>query len=80
MTIDKKRLIELIDFGADIEFSFDGKDYAIFAWTDDGIVLVEKNTQTEFVYPNRDDFIQNCKIKDVPILDALPKIDITFHT
>lgn len=80
MTIDKKRFTELIELGADIEFLYNGKKYTILAWIDDGISIGEQNTDNESIYSNCKDLLQNCIIDGTPLLNALPKIDITFHT
>lgn len=80
MTIDKKKFIELLDFGADIEFSYHEKVYTILAWIDKGISIGEQNSEDNEVYSSRDDFIRYCKIDGIPILDALPKIDVLYHS
>ncbi len=80
MIIDKKKLIELINYGADIEFSYNGKAYTILAWTDEGISIGEQGSTNDKVYSSCDDFIRNCKIDGIPILDALPKINVLYHS
>lgn len=80
MTIDKKKLIELLNFGADIEFSYKGKAYTILAWVDDGISIGEQGANTDENFSSVDDFTKNCKIDGIPILEALPQIDTIYHT
>ncbi len=80
MTIDKKRFIELIELGADIEFLYNGKKYTILAWVDGGISIGEQNTDDESIYSNCEEFLQNCIIDGTPLLNALSEIDIIFHT
>lgn len=80
MIIDKRKLIELLDFGADIEFFYNGKTYTILAWTENGISIGMQDAADNQVYPSREDFIKNCKIDGVPILKALPQINILYHS
>ena len=80
MTIDKKKLVNLLESGAEIEFSYNGKLYTILAWTENGISFGEQNSNDDIVYSDCNDFILNCKIGSVSIIDALPKIEILYHS
>jgi len=80
MTIDQKRLIELVNYGADIEFSYKGKAYTILAWVDGGISIGKQGSDDDKVYSSCDDFIRNCKIDGISIMDALPEMDVLYHS
>ena len=80
MMIEKNKLINLINEGADIEFSFRGEMYTILAWTPRGIVIGKQNYSNEEIFQDCKTFLKKCKIDGVPILDALPEIDILYHS
>lgn len=72
-----QKLKELVEFGADIEFRFQGKDYIILPWTDDGIAIGEKNGD-DSVFDSYEDLISKYVIDGFLMKDILEKIEITF--
>lgn len=72
-----QKLKELVEFGADIEFRFHGKEYIILPWPDDGIVIGEKNGD-DSVFDSYDDMVNKYVIDDCVMKDILEKIEITF--
>lgn len=72
-----QKLKDLVEFGADIEFSYRGKDYVILPWTDDGIVIGPKDGE-DSVYGSYDDMINNYVIDGMYLKDILEKIKIDF--
>lgn len=72
-----QKLKELVEFGADIEFRFHEKEYIILPWTDDGIVIGEKNGD-DSVFDSYDDMVNKYVIDDCVMKDILEKIEITF--
>ncbi|MBQ2968716.1 MAG: hypothetical protein IJE10_11440 [Clostridia bacterium] len=80
MIIEKNELINLIDEGADIEFSFRGEMYTVLAWTPDGIVIGKQNSSSDEIFQDCKTFLKKCKIEGVPIMEALPEMDILYHS
>ena len=72
-----QKLKELVEFGADIEFRFHGKEYIILPWTDDGIVIGEKNDD-DSVFDSYDDMVNKYVIDGCIMKDILEKIEINF--
>lgn len=74
----KDKLKELIDAGADIEFNFNGKDYTILAWIDEGISVGEKNKNDDNVFKDFDDLRNNYIIDGQVFGSVLNDIKLTF--
>lgn len=74
----KDKLKELIDAGADIEFNFNGKDYTILAWIDEGISVGEKNKNDDNVFKDFDDLRNNYIIDGQVFGSVLDDIKLTF--
>lgn len=72
-----QQIKDLVEFGADIEFHFQGKEYTILPWTDDGIVIGEKNGD-DSVFGSYEDMINEYKLDGKLMKDVLDKIEITF--
>lgn len=72
-----QNLKELVEFGADIEFCYGNKEYTILPWTEDGIVIGQKNGK-DSIFESYEDMINKYKIDGVLMKDVLNKIDITF--
>ena len=49
MTIDINKLKSAIEFGSDIEFSYNNKKYTILPWTDEGIVIGLQGTDNDSI-------------------------------
>lgn len=75
--IMNQKLRELVEFGADIEFCCRDKEYTILPWTNDGIVISEKNGE-DHIFESYEDMINKYKIEDVLLKDILNEIEITF--
>lgn len=76
MIIDIDKFMKAIEFGSDIEFSYDGKNYTILPWTAEGIVIGEQNTNNDYVYKTPDELINNFMIGEKYIKDIINELDI----
>lgn len=76
MTIDINKLKSAIEFGSDIEFSYNNKKYTILPWTDEGIVIGLQGTDNDSIYKTADDLINNHKIDGKNIKDIIKDIEI----
>ena len=74
-----QKLKELVEFGADIEFCYGNKEYTILPWTEDGIVIGEKNGE-DYVFKTYADMVNKYKIGGVLMKDILSQINITFSS
>lgn len=72
-----KKLKELVEFGADIEFRFQDKTYIILPWTDDGILIGEKNSE-DSIFSSYDDMINEYMLDGKLMKDIVDQIEITF--
>ena len=72
-----QKLKELVEFGADIEFCCGNKEYTILPWTEEGIVIGEKDGK-DYVFESYDDMVNQYKIGTMLMKDVLNKIKITF--
>lgn len=78
MTIDINKLKLAIEFGSDIEFRYNNKDYTILPWIDEGIVIGPQGTDNDSVYQTSDDLINKHKIDGKYIKDIIEDIEILF--
>lgn len=76
MTIDINKLKAAIEFGSDIEFRYNNKDYTILPWTDKGIVIGPQNSDNDSIYKTADELIDNYRIDGKPIKDIIENIEI----
>ena len=76
MTIDINKLKSAIEFGLDIEFRYNNKDYTILPWTDEGIVIGPQGTDNDSIYQTSDDLINKHKIDGKYIKDIIKDIEI----
>lgn len=77
----KKEIKDLIDKGADIEFSYNGKEYTLLAWIDKGISVGEKNNDADDnIFSDYDDLMNNFIIDGKPFKDIVDDIIITFSS
>lgn len=72
-------LKDLVDYGADIEFCCGNKEYTILPWTEEGIVIGEKDGE-DYVFESYEDMINQYKIDGMLMKDVLSKIKITFSS
>lgn len=72
-----KELEMLVEFGADVEFECNGKEYVILPWTYDGIVIGEKNGE-DSIYCSYEEMINSYMIDGMIMKDIINKIKITF--
>lgn len=75
-----KKLTELINSGADIEFSVRGKQYTILSWTEDGIVIGPKNSDNDMVFRDADELYDQFLIDGVPLRKMIDQITIEFSS
>ncbi len=68
---------DLVEFGADIEFRFQGKDYTILPWTDNGIVIGEKNGN-DSTFDSYENMINEYILDGKLMKDVLDEIKIIF--
>lgn len=76
MQISLKKLKELIDFGLDIEFKYNDKEYTILPWTEEGIVIGQQNSDNDTIYKTSDELLNNYKIDGKLIKDIINDIQI----
>lgn len=76
MQISLKKLKELIDFGSDIEFKYNDKEYTILPWTEEGIVIGQQNSDKDTIYKTSDELLNNYKIDGKLIKDIINDIQI----
>ena len=74
-----QRIKELIEFGADIEFSYRGKDYTLLAWVEEGIsVGLQGVDEDDHIFKDYNDLMENYVIDGVKFKDAIRDIEILF--
>lgn len=73
-----KSIKELVEYGADIEFRFQGKEYVILPWTDDGIVIGLRDSDEDGIFQTYDEMVNNFVIDGNVMKDILDEIDIIF--
>ena len=73
-----QKLKELVEFGADIEFRYQGNDYTILPWTDEGIVIGLQNSDDDNVFQTYEEMIELYKLNGKVMKDVLEEIEITF--
>lgn len=73
-----QKLKSLIDYGADIEFTLNGKQYVILPWLDDGIVIGLKNSEYDDFYPDFEELMLNHVIDGKKFAHQIENITIDF--
>ena len=77
----KIEIRELIDKHADVEFSYNGKEYTLLAWIEEGISVGEKNNDADDnVFTDYDDLMNNYFIDGKPFKSIVDEISITFSS
>lgn len=75
------KLRDLVNEQADVEFSYNGKEYTLLAWIDEGISVGEKdNDLDDNIYSDFDDLLNNYRIQGSCFRDILDDIVITFSS
>ena len=75
-----RELKKLIEFGSDIELSVRGKEYVILPWTQEGIVIGLRNTDTDDVFQTADELFQEYLIDGIPFYQLVDEMEITFSS
>lgn len=73
-----QKLTDLIDSGADVEFSVNDRMYTILPWTDGGITIGEQGAEDEKVYDSVDALLSGFIIDGTPLISLLDSIHIVF--
>lgn len=77
----KQKFKELIDMGADIEFSYNGKQYTLLAWVPEGISVGEQNNdEDDNLFSDFDDLLENYVIDGVKFNDVIEDVVIEFSS
>lgn len=77
----KQKIKDLIEYGADIEFSYRGKNYTILPWVEDGIAVgLQENDEDDHIFKDFDDLMENYVIDGVEFKDAINNIRILFSS
>ena len=77
----KQKFKELIDMGADIEFSYNDKQYTVLAWVPEGISVGEQNNdEDDNIFSDFDDLMENYVIDGVKFKDVIEDIVIEFSS
>lgn len=73
-----QKLKNLIDAGADVEFTLNNKQYVILPWTDDGIVIGLKDSDDDVTYPTFEQLTSHFIIDGAPFSQQIENITIDF--
>lgn len=77
----RQKFEELINMGADIEFSYNGKQYALLAWIAEGISVGEQdNDEDDNIFSDFDDLMENYMIDGVKFADIIEDVHIDFSS
>lgn len=73
-----KKLTDLINGGADVEFSVNGRLYTILPWTDGGITIGPQESDEDMVFDDVDSLYDGFLIDGVPLRSMIDQIEIVF--
>ena len=77
----KQKFRKLIENGADIEFSYNGKQYTLLAWVAEGISVGEQNNdEDDNVFSDFDDLMGNYIINGEKFADIVEDVVIEFSS
>lgn len=77
----RQKFKELIDMGADIEFSYNGKQYTLLAWVPEGISVGEQNNDDDDnLFSDFDDMLENYSIDGKRFADIIEDVVIEFSS
>ena len=79
--IVRQKFEELINMGADIEFSYNGKHYTLLAWIPEGISVGEQdNDEDDNIFSDFDDMLKHYVIDGVKFADIIDDVNIEFSS
>ena len=73
-----QKLADLINSGADIEFSVNGRMYTILPWTDGGITIGPQNSDDDMVFKDVDALVSGFLIDGKPLANIIDQVVIVF--
>ncbi|MBR2131238.1 MAG: hypothetical protein IJ955_01655 [Oscillospiraceae bacterium] len=76
----RQRLKDLMEFGADIEFTVNGKDFVILAWVKEGIVIGPADIDEDAIFPDADSLMDGYIVDGKPLSEWMDEIVIRFST
>ncbi|MGO5053638.1 hypothetical protein ACTQ6A_14220 [Lachnospiraceae bacterium LCP25S3_G4] len=76
----KNKFKKLIEFGADIEFSYNNARYVISPFDDEGNIVMGKeyDDDNDQIFSNYDDFFEKGIVEGESVSKIIDKFDITF--
>ena len=69
-----------MEFGADIEFTVNGKDFVILAWVKEGIVIGPADIDEDAIFPDADSLMDGYIVDGKPLSEWMDEIVIRFST
>lgn len=77
----RNEFIWKIEHGDDIMFDVAGRHYTIVTWPDEGIRIVEQNTNSDgIIYPSANELVEKFTVGSTPLAELCDKIVITSYT
>lgn len=77
----KQKFRKLIENGADIEFSYNGKQYTLLAWVAEGISVGEQNNdEDDNIFSDFDDLLEHYTIDGVRFADIIEDVILEFSS
>ena len=77
----RQKFKELIDMGADIEFSYNGKMYTLLAWVQEGIVVGEQNNdEDDNIFSDFNDLMENYILNGIKFAEIIEDVVIEFSS
>lgn len=73
-----QKLKDLINIGADIEFSANGRMYTILPWTDEGITIGPQGSNNDMVFDDADALLSGFLIDGTPLTQMIDQVVIVF--
>ena len=76
----KENFKDLIENGSDILFDVSGKHYAIFTWSEEGILIGEQHSSEPCIaYPTEQDLLDHFLVNGIPLGELAEQIEITEY-
>ena len=70
-----------IEHGDDIMFDINGRKFVIFTWDEDGIRIVEQNSNSDgLVYKEANELLDKFLVDGIPLKEVVGDITITAYT
>ncbi|MBR2131239.1 MAG: hypothetical protein IJ955_01660 [Oscillospiraceae bacterium] len=76
----RQRLKKLMEMGADIEFTVNGKDFVILAWVKEGIVIGPADIDEDAIFPDADSLMDGYIVDGKPLSEWMDEIVIRFSS